>query len=190
MLASLLLAATLAASPKPDAKPPLVLNIYGQIDSSFEMVNEIDKAKDDKVPYIHVNLNTPGGSIGEGLEIIRALNNSGLRVECEVKDYALSMGAIILESACSERIVHTSSLVMFHEAVGNGTASTQDVAEDQVAMFHAFNRMVALRVAPALHLTVDQYAKKVRDHQWWILGETAVADSVADKVLPDPHPVK
>lgn len=186
MLASLLLAATLASAPA--AKPPVVIAINGLIDSSSDVVEGVSHVSQTGAPYIHLDLNTPGGSVGAGLEIINALNSSGVPVECEVHDMALSMGAIILESACSTRIMHNSSLVMFHEAHGNSQAGTQDEAQDQYATFAALNRMVALRVAPALGLTVDQYVARVRNHEWWILGETALKEHVADEVRPDVRP--
>lgn len=189
MLASLLVALTLSAAPKHPVEPT-VIAINGLIDSSTDVTEGISHAKQTGAPYIHLDLNTPGGGVGAGLEIINALNSSGLRVECEVHDMALSMGAIILETACTTRTMHNSSLVMFHEAHGNSQAGTQDEAKDQYETFRALNRMVALRVAPALKLTVDQYAAKVRNHEWWILGETALAENVVDRVLPDVTPHK
>jgi ATP-dependent protease ClpP protease subunit len=199
MIAAALLLASALALDEPPTDPvsdstvagSVVVRIEGEIHAgtALDVQNAVARAKEQKATVINVLLNTQGGGIGAGLDVIAALVESGIPVVCTVRDYALSMGAIILESACSQRIVYAHSLVMFHDGRGmSGDPGTERALRDAARLMAVLNRMIALRVAPRLGITADEYQARTLDKEWWVIGETAVKEGVADVVLPPPQP--
>lgn len=135
---------------------------------------------------LHVFIDSPGGSIFDGLRIIRMLSDSGLYTTCEVQGLAASMAAAILESsACNVRVVHPYSVLMFHEgsvAVMGGLR--QNDAEAFSTALRAMNRALASVIAPRLGLSLDDYlARTTGGRQMWIAGIDAVEQHAADAMV-------
>lgn len=190
MFAAALLAVALSVAP---AAPPVKeIPLRGTVnDDMVEAVTaSVAAAKGGSDSSLKLLINSPGGEIGAGLEIIRILNASGMHVRCEVEDYAASMAAIIFEAACSERVVHQSSVVMFHEGHITGSDGSMNGMRSSTAMMEAMNRLIAIRIAPRLNMTPAAYMAKIAKSAWWEVGEDAVVDHVADEIDPDVHPAK
>ena len=86
----------------------------------------------------HVHLNTPGGSVDEGIAIYNALVQHKAGVVTYVDSLAASMGSYLLQAG-TERIVAANSMVMIHDpwtiAFGNATElrKSADVLEKYAA---------------------------------------------------------
>lgn len=103
--------------------------LYGAIGNSLfdEGINAADIVKqikqvDGKVDTIKIRINSPGGSVNEGLPIITAISEAKSNIETYVDGIAYSMGAMIA-LAGDEVKMAKQSLMMIHApmtmAVGN-----------------------------------------------------------------------
>lgn len=171
------------------------LDIVGSIDSN-SVDTVLEKLKEIMVTNpktITVILDTPGGSIVAGLKIIDAIRNTNVPTTCVVKNFAVSMGAIILESsACGKRVVYPYSVVMFHGGANDAGPSNQREKENNVAAITAMNRITAELVASRIGLSVETYLRLIinESKELWFVGSDAVKAGIADEVLPLPSPAK
>ena len=68
---------------------------------------------DDGKPIL-IRISSPGGSIADGLDIIKAIQAAKSPVTCLVDNYAASMAALIA-AQCPKLVMHKYGLLMFHE---------------------------------------------------------------------------
>jgi len=80
-----------------------------------EMIHQIRMAGPDDVVFIH--LNTPGGDLTTGVQIINAMAASAAHIVCSVEAESYSLGTMIFLSA-DEFIVQDNCMMMFHQYIG------------------------------------------------------------------------
>lgn len=80
-----------------------------------EMIYRIQIAGPDSIIYIH--LNTPGGDLTTGVQLVNAMNSSQAHIVCSLEGEVASLGTMIFLAA-DEFIVHDNCLMMFHNYSG------------------------------------------------------------------------
>lgn len=80
-----------------------------------EMIHNIQTAAPGSVVWIH--LNTPGGVLETGVQLINAMQNSDAHIITSLEGQVASLGTLIF-LAGDEFIVHDNSLMMFHNYSG------------------------------------------------------------------------
>lgn len=80
-----------------------------------EMIHRIKSAPPDDI--IHIHLNTPGGNLDTGVQIINAIQSTPAHVVCSVEAESHSLGTLIFLSA-DEFVVHDNTMMMFHNFSG------------------------------------------------------------------------
>lgn len=121
LLANLLLFfSSVVACAKTDYKVPdtgRTFYVTGVIDfSSIEVANAIERASAAKSAPIHIVINSPGGIVDAGKQVIQAMDiaqQRGSPVICTVGMLAASMAFQML-SHCTERYALKSTLLLFH----------------------------------------------------------------------------
>lgn len=115
------------------------IKIYGLISDWYDDVNAIDflaafNALETMCTRINIHINSPGGSVWEGLPIVNAIKASKVDVHTYVDGIAFSMAGIIAISAKHGNVhMAKGSLLMLHSAsmFGYGNAEQlKKVAED------------------------------------------------------------
>lgn len=98
-------------------------------DQYSDMIHRINTATDHDEITIHIN--TPGGDVATGIQIIGAMRNTPARVITSLEGVGASMGATIF-LAGDEMAVHDMSYLMFHNyssgAFGKGHEITTQIA--------------------------------------------------------------
>lgn len=93
-----------------------------------EMIHQIRTTSPGDV--VHLHLNTPGGLVSTGVQIISAMRASQGHVVTHLEGEACSMGALIFLTA-DEMVVYDDSLLMFHNysggAFGKGHEMTASI---------------------------------------------------------------
>ena len=179
----IILPSTLAYGAAPKIKPPNIINLSGIInnDSASDLVVQIHKMNG---PVIII-IDSPGGSVFAGLEIIKAIKHYPEPVMCVVDGIAASMAAVILES-CDGRAATIYSVVMLH---GGSTQLDERVNEHELKeatqVLDVVNRAMAEIVAPRLGMTVDEYLALTEAHELWFTARQALEHHVIDKVIED-----
>jgi len=80
-----------------------------------EMIHVIRSSGPDSV--IHIHLNTPGGHLDTGVQLINAMQSTEAHVVCSLEGSVASCGTLIF-LAGDEFIVHDDSLMMLHNYSG------------------------------------------------------------------------
>lgn len=115
------------------------INIYGIISGWYDDVNAVDflaafNALEKTCHRINVHINSPGGSVYEGLPIANAIKASEVEVHTYVDGIAFSMGAIIAVSAPKGNVhMAKGSLLMLHSASSYAYGNAEELkkqAED------------------------------------------------------------
>jgi ATP-dependent protease ClpP protease subunit len=98
---------------------PRTLRVAGEIGpGALKMVSTIEEMSAQSALPINIVINSPGGSVLAGLQIVEAIHiaqQRGVVVRCAVTNLAASMAFIIL-AECDERYALANSLLLFHPA--------------------------------------------------------------------------
>lgn len=149
---------------------------WGLIDASA-VIGALKEIGDQPVT---VRLNTPGGSVDEGVAIYNALKSHKAGVTTVVDSLAASMGSYILQAGSTRRVA-SNAMVMVHDpwsiALGNANElrKTADVLDKYAA------RMVpdyARRSGKT-----DDEIKAIMQEEGWYTGQDAVDEGFADELV-------
>lgn len=135
---------------------------------------------------IYLFLNTPGGSIQSGDEIIEAINGLGRPVHT-ITLFAASMGFALAQSL-GDRLILKSGVLMSHHARGEfqgefgGPQGSQVDNRYQLWLdrIKEFDELTVKRSSGKQ--TYETYTKQY-DHEMWLTGTKAVEQGYADKVV-------
>lgn len=95
-----------------------------------DMIHKIQTAGPEDVIYIH--LNTPGGQLDTGVQLINAMMATAAHVICSIESEAHSMATLIFLCA-DEYVVHDNCMMMFH----NFSGAVFGKGHEQQAHLHA-----------------------------------------------------
>lgn len=124
-------------------KPQHIVDVYisrhiGPPHEYVELISRIRTAHTDDIIYLH--LNTPGGYLDTGIQIINAMRDSKARVICVLDGTVCSMGSLIFLAA-EEYVIHDHCRLMFH----NYSGGTYGKGNEQIAQLEStvkwFNKM-------------------------------------------------
>ena len=138
-----------------------------------------------------IEINSRGGSVGLGFGLIQLMRQAhdefGVHIRCEVvsSGLAASMGAVIFELGCDERVMHATSTLMFHEP------SVHDVDTGKAGEFRRLadelddlNHHLAIMLSSRFKWTARQYENWVRGHDRWLDLDEAREHHLVDSWLP------
>lgn len=131
---------------------------------------------DEKELYLFID--SPGGSIFAGMELVELLKSTDKKVVC-VTNFAASMAFVILQ-ACHERIVTNNGVLMQHVA----SYGLQGNEPNNYRMAQFLRRVVNkldTEQAERLGLTRQQFQRLTRD-DLWLIGDEALKLKAADRV--------
>lgn len=133
--------------------------------------------------HIRVRMNTPGGSVFDGLAIYNALLSHPADVTVQVDGLAASAGSFIAQAGDTV-VMGRNSQMMIHDAAGICLGN----AEDMTAMADLLDRVsdnIAGVYADRAGGTVAQWRDRMRDETWFS-AEEAVKAGLADEMAPAP----
>jgi ATP-dependent Clp endopeptidase proteolytic subunit ClpP len=170
---------------KVDAKSGTIW-IYDEIGPAYwgligaeQVTNAIDEIGEKPLT---VRLNTPGGSVDEGIAIYNALRNHKAGVTTIADSMAASMGSYILQAG-DRRIVASNAMVMVHDpwtfAAGN-SAELRKSAD----VLDAYAKRMIPDYAKRSGKTESEIVKIMADESWYP-GKDAVDAGFADEVDGD-----
>lgn len=131
---------------------------------------------------IRIYINSPGGSVIDGLSIIDTMNFIESPVYTICTGMAASMGAVLL--SCGEkghRSVLPHSRVMIHQ-VSNGMWGTYSDLEIELKQTERCKKDIYNLLADNLGKSYDEI-EKLCDRNNWFIGAEAVDLGIVDKVL-------
>ncbi len=131
---------------------------------------------------ITLYINSPGGSVTDGLAIYDTMNFIAPDVSTVCIGHAASMGAFLLSGgAKGKRYILPNAEVMIHQPLGGMQGQATDM---QIAMDHMNKTKATLNKYLAIHTGKDiETISKDTDRDNWMSAEEAVEYGLVDKII-------
>ena len=146
---------------------------------------QIEQAKKDEDLTCYIN--SPGGSVFAGGEMINALVSwkaaTGKKVKCEVGSMAASMAAVMIIQAADSVAVHKNTKIMFHGA-STETAGGEQAHKDTMDLLNKINAECKITLTGKYNLDpakVDEWFAEGR--AGWLTAEDAMKCGIAQEVI-------
>ncbi|MFJ3037720.1 head maturation protease, ClpP-related [Streptomyces tendae] len=134
-------------------------------------------------PRMRVRVNSPGGSVFEGIAIANALRSHPANVTVQVDGIAASIASVI--AMAGDRVeMAPNSMMMIHDASGMAWGNAQDM-EEMAELLDLISDNIADAYAQRAGGTRDEWRARMRSETWY-LPEDAVANGLADEAVPAP----
>ena len=131
---------------------------------------------------INIYLNSPGGSVIDGLGVIDTINFIPCDVTTTCVGMAASMGAVLLScGAKGKRMVLPHSRVMIHQVSSHMGGQSKDL-EIELAQTLRCKKDIYSILSENTGKTYEQIEADC-DRNFWLIGQEAVEYGIADKVL-------
>lgn len=128
-----------------------------------DMIHRINYAGPSDIIFIH--LNTNGGQLETGVQIINAMQNSQAQIITVLESVAYSLGTLIF-LAGDQMVVNDNCMMMFHNfrggVIGKGNELTSQLAAT-VKWFSAFAKKIYVPF-----LTDDEFDRLLRGEDIWM----------------------
>lgn len=159
--------------------------VISQAKTLDEKLSGLRESMSSKAP-LYLFLNTPGGSIQAGLELIEALHGMGRKVNT-ITLFAASMGFQIVQNL-GDRLILKNGVLMSHHAAGEFQGSFGGVSPSQVDSRYQLwlDRVRELDEQTVKRTngkqTYESYTKQY-DHEMWMTGAKSVDGGYADRIV-------
>ncbi|MFD3640966.1 head maturation protease, ClpP-related [Streptomyces griseus] len=141
----------------------------------------VDELRAVTAPTLRVRINSPGGSVYDGIAIANAIRLHPATVTVQVDGIAASAASVI--AMAGDRIVMTpQSQLMIHDASSLCIGNASDMAE-MAALLDIQSDNIADAYAARAGGTREEWRERMRAESWYLAAE-AVAAGLADEVLP------
>ena len=146
-------------------------------------VDFIDELKQITAPNIRVRINSPGGSVFEGIAIANALRAHPASVTCQVDGIAASIASVICMAA--DRVeMCPQTMLMIHEASGMCLGDASDMAE-MAELLGLISDNIADAYAAKAGGSREEWRARMGAETWYLPAD-AVAAGLADEATQTP----
>lgn len=135
----------------------------GAAEGYTDMVHRILTASPADVIFIH--LNTPGGHIDTGVQIINAIRNSQAKVVTILESVAYSLGTLIF-LAGDEMVVNENCMMMFHNFNGGLSGKGNELVSELQATVEWFAAIAKDLYIP--FMSEDEFNRIVKGEDMWM----------------------
>lgn len=135
-------------------------------DQYVDMIHRIQTASSDDIIYIH--LNTPGGHLDTGVQIINAMQSSPAHITVSIEANCHSLGTLIFLAA-DEFIVHDNCLMMIHNFSGGVFGKGNEQQSQLEAQIKWFNTLARKLYIP--FLSCEEFERIARGEDLWLQSD-------------------
>ena len=132
-----------------------------------------------KAPAVTLSVNSPGGSLFDGLAIYNAMAASGKTITGKVMGVAASAASILL-MACSRIVMPKNSHMMVHKG-SNIVYGNADEMREMASVLDTLDASIAATYAARTGKPVDQIKAMLDAGDTWMNADEAVAAGFADE---------
>ncbi len=158
-------------------------NELGHVDaeSVARLIAWIDAQELAGVAEVELILDSPGGDVDSGFELIRRIEAAKLPIRCIVNYQAQSMAFAILQS-CTVRAMGTAAFLMAHQAhLTSSSGNPEWDAEDLAYM----NEALAVQCSKRLNVTIETFRERVANgRKWYLYSHQALSVGAVDRIFP------
>ena len=127
-----------------------------------------------------VRLNTPGGSVDQGIAIYNAIKRHPGGVDIVVDSLAASMGSYLLQAGVTRRVA-TNAMVMIHDPWSIAIGNSSELRKEADVLDKYAQRMVP-DYAAASGKSEDEI-REIMLEETWLVGQEIVDAGFADEVI-------
>ena len=161
------------------------LYIYDFIDPywgiSADMVMRAMVALPEDTAILRVHLNSPGGSVFEGVAIMNLLKGFDGEVEIYVESLAASIASVILLAGV-RRYIAPNAMVMIHEAWTIAAGNKRDFRKEADTMERIEKATIVTSYVDATGLDPD-FLMDLMEAETWMSAEEAVKDGFCTAIM-------
>lgn len=155
---------------------------YGVGVTAKAFVRDFKALEESGVEKIIISINSPGGSISDGVAIFNKIQSSKVKTECQVIGIAYSMAAVISQAG-DETTAYKNCPIMFHNGWGWTAGNAQDMRE-YAKVLDTMDNSLALSIASKTKQTVDEVKAELLDYKdHWMTGEEAHGKGLVNTLL-------
>lgn len=152
--------------------------------SITQVIKELAARENNDEPVIYLVLDTPGGSVFAGINLIQYLKGYKKPVKT-ITIFAASMGFQIAEGNPGERLILDTGILMSHPMSGglSGELGTGFSADNQHGFIKEIIETMDKQVVARTNgkVSLEEY-KRAYDNELWTTGQNAVNKGYADSV--------
>jgi ATP-dependent protease ClpP protease subunit len=130
------------------------------------MIHRIAYANPGDVIYIH--LNTHGGNLETGVQIINAMQNSQAQIVTVLESVAYSLGTLIF-LAGDQMVVNDNCIMMFHNFRGGVIGKGNELTSQLEATVKWFSTLAKKIYVP--FLTPEEFDRLLRGEDFWMQSQ-------------------
>lgn len=134
----------------------------------------------DKNATIYLTLDTPGGSVIDGVNFIDTANSIPQKVKT-ITIFAASMGFQIAQHM-DDRLITPGGILMSHRASLGIRGELYGELDSQLSFIRKIVDRLDKKTSARLNMTRSTYAKKIAD-EYWLDGKGAVMTNAADHLV-------
>lgn len=127
---------------------------------------------------VTVGINSPGGSVGEGLAIYNAIERRSKDITARVDGYALSIASVFMQAA-GRRVIPKAAIVMAHRARG-GSFGTSDQMRKDAEMVDKHDGIICTAYCVATGKD-EKTIQDMMEAETWFTGAEAVDYGLGDE---------
>lgn len=138
----------------------------GEPKEYVDMIHRINVATPADVIYIH--LNTPGGQLDTGVQLINAMQNSQAKIVTVLESMAHSLGTLLF-LAGDEMVVNDNCMMMFHNFNGGMFGKGNELTSQLEATVKWFNTLAKKIYIP--FMSEDEFNRISRGEDLWMQSQ-------------------
>lgn len=153
---------------------------YSMSETKACLAEKVIKRKNKNYP-IYLYINSPGGSVYDGLKFIEfAKTIPNLHT---VTSFAASMAAGIVEGLPGKRYGVENNIMMFHRATGSVSGQLEDgELEVRLKLWKQIIRSMEQTNADRIGITLQDYKSRILN-EWWTFGQDSISTNVLDQIV-------
>lgn len=143
----------------------MILDLTGEVYWTDDLCNSITNADEDIV----LNINSPGGAVFDGLNVVHAIQNSKHKVTAKINVMACSIAGVIA-LACDAVEITKNDILMLHNC-WTYTQGNKEELENEVEAMKAIDTVLHNIIKE--HCTLEDISERMNKGDVWITGEEA-----------------
>ena len=166
------------------SKDKAEINLFDEIGnggiSGQAFADEIQMLNDFGVKEIHVNINSPGGSIIEGFSIFSAILNSEAKVHTHIVGIAASMAGVIAMAG------HTITMVDFGKLMIHNPSGSSDPDNKEQNALDSLKDSLLVIFKNRTNKSKTELSD-IMDNETWLNAKDALSGGFIDEIVNDMH---
>ncbi len=153
----------------------------GTVKGLIKKLGELDQ---ESHKQIYIKINSYGGSIHWGMELIQYVETLKTPITCVVDWKAYSMGAFMLESdACDKRLMTKRSTILFHEPLVPQASGNAHELRDTADHLDALSKSLIAATAERLKMSEAELTKRIDNKNWTLAYQECLKVKAIDGIV-------